>query len=335
MARFCFLSGRGRYEYHIEFEKRYGEPKLLLYYDDSTQWPAVYKSSKVFLFSINKTHYYNNMSNYIHKQNCQQKLSVLSAIDNQIVTLSPRSPYNVISGCTTRYKYNVTPKPPFDIRTTAQPVTTIPFINHNVDDSTYYDQFLVTESNRYRSSSSSTTAESAFEDVNIDDSEFAIEMFNFTGHEFNETADGNIYNGSLKMAGSSRGGMGRSFSHDVGYENELENSTEYRNDVEELFEPLSNVAAGSGSDGNDDGKKRVRRHLAPAMFSKPDGHGTVIVSCSNIGGFTSSRERWWYIAVSNCGNGKGIDITYQFRMTNGPPGDFWHEHFSADEMSNN
>lgn len=47
MARFCFLSGRGRYEYHIEFEKRYGEPKLLLYYDDDTQWPSVYKSSKV------------------------------------------------------------------------------------------------------------------------------------------------------------------------------------------------------------------------------------------------------------------------------------------------
>lgn len=58
----------------------------------------------------------------------------------------------------------------------------------------------------------------------------------------------------------------------------------------------------------------------------------LIVVCHNVGGFTSSRERWWYIAIGNCGSQKGIDIKYKFRMTNGPPGDFWHEHFSADEM---
>lgn len=56
------------------------------------------------------------------------------------------------------------------------------------------------------------------------------------------------------------------------------------------------------------------------------------MSCRNIGGFTSSRERWWYIAIANCGSQKGLDVRYKFRMTNGPPGDFWHEHFSADEM---
>lgn len=47
LARFCFISGRGRYEYEIEFDRRYGEPQLLLYYDDKTQWPSVYKSDKV------------------------------------------------------------------------------------------------------------------------------------------------------------------------------------------------------------------------------------------------------------------------------------------------
>lgn len=231
-------------------------------------------------------------------------------VDNQIVTLSPRSPYNILSGCTQRYKHNVTPKPPLDIRTASPP--TVSSINNDADDSTYFDQFLVTESNTKRSS---TTASSTYED----DNEFSIEMFNFTGHEFNETDD--TFNGSRKMA---RDGGSVQFSHDVVYENGLENSTEFRNDVEELFEPST-----SGSGDN----KRVRRHIGPPMFSKPEGRGTIIVSCSNIGGFTSSRERWWYIAVSNCGSGKGIDISYQFRMTNGAPGDFWHEHFSADEMS--
>lgn len=50
LARFCFISGRGRYEYEIEFDRRYGEPKLLLYYDDKSQWPSVYKSDKVLRF---------------------------------------------------------------------------------------------------------------------------------------------------------------------------------------------------------------------------------------------------------------------------------------------
>lgn len=47
LARFCFVSGKGRYEYEIEFDRRYGEPQLLLYYDDKSQWPSVYKSDKV------------------------------------------------------------------------------------------------------------------------------------------------------------------------------------------------------------------------------------------------------------------------------------------------
>lgn len=52
LARFCFISGRGRYEYEIEFDRRYGEPKLLLYYDDKSQWPSVYKSDKVLRFEL-------------------------------------------------------------------------------------------------------------------------------------------------------------------------------------------------------------------------------------------------------------------------------------------
>lgn len=80
LARFCFFSGRGRYEYIIEFEKLYGELQLLLYYDDKTQWPAVYKTSR----------------------SCKDKLNVLSVHDNQIVTLSAKQPHNLLSGCILR-----------------------------------------------------------------------------------------------------------------------------------------------------------------------------------------------------------------------------------------
>lgn len=53
LARFCFISGRGRYEYEIEFDRRYGDDlKLLLYYDDKSQWPSVYKSDKVLRFEL-------------------------------------------------------------------------------------------------------------------------------------------------------------------------------------------------------------------------------------------------------------------------------------------
>ncbi|CAG9577154.1 unnamed protein product [Danaus chrysippus] len=57
-----------------------------------------------------------------------------------------------------------------------------------------------------------------------------------------------------------------------------------------------------------------------------------IVTCRNSRRFRSARERWWFIAISNCGSAKGLDVRYKFLMTNGPSGDFWHEHFSADEF---
>ena len=47
LARFCFLSLDGQFEYLIEFDRDMGTPNLLLYYDDESQWPSVYHSSKV------------------------------------------------------------------------------------------------------------------------------------------------------------------------------------------------------------------------------------------------------------------------------------------------
>ncbi|XP_014256440.1 transmembrane protein 145-like [Cimex lectularius] len=59
---------------------------------------------------------------------------------------------------------------------------------------------------------------------------------------------------------------------------------------------------------------------------------SIVVQCNQARTFRSARERWWFLAVSNCNSSKGLDLYYRFLMTNGPPDDYWHEHFSADEF---
>ncbi|XP_037035543.1 transmembrane protein 145-like [Bradysia coprophila] len=267
VARFCFISGKGRYEYEIEFERRMGEPQLLLYYDDESQWPAVYKTDTT----------------------CQQKLSVLSEINNQIVTLSASSPHNLQSGCKL-YSKNNNPKAPSDT-STEKPVQP-PF------DSTYFDQFIKT-----------TTEPVTSPDPVNSTYDFGTEFFNNTDYNMTDTFNSSEF---VKIP----------YSRDMTYENDLENGTEFINDVEELFTSTSR------DDVNDN--IRLPRDIGNRGTKKEKG--TVMVICNNVGGFTSSRERWWYIAISNCRSTKGLDVRYRFRMTNGVFGDFWHEHFSADEM---
>uniref|UniRef100_A0A182NPE1 Uncharacterized protein n=1 Tax=Anopheles dirus TaxID=7168 RepID=A0A182NPE1_9DIPT len=289
LARFCFLSGKGKYEYLIEYERKLGELKLLLYYDDRTQWPAIYKTDKT----------------------CTEKLSVLHPEDNQIVTLSPRTPYNLYSGCHLR-----TPsakESPDDPLPRGGPATTRtpPTASRGVpsapaggdlkppdDDAQYYDQFLKT----------STTAEPEF--------------------AFEESTDNGTDESAYEVLLTSTGSAVRAFAGDNGEVNLLENSTDYRLLVEQLF-PAGDAVDEQAQDVRSSNRSRVRRAAAPSARYET----RLIVSCSNFGSFTSSRERWWYIAIANCdGAGKGLDVKYRFRMTNGPPGDFWHEHFSADEM---
>ncbi|KAK0054308.1 transmembrane protein 145 [Biomphalaria pfeifferi] len=56
--------------------------------------------------------------------------------------------------------------------------------------------------------------------------------------------------------------------------------------------------------------------------------------CSGIRGFKSSRERWWYIAISRCTRNNvqlsGMYLEYKVHMTNGD--DLLHQEFSADEF---
>ncbi|XP_071441224.1 transmembrane protein 145-like isoform X2 [Hetaerina americana] len=140
VARFCFLSTEGKFEYGLEYEKGYAVQNLLLYYDSIQQWPSVYKTNK----------------------SCLEKESVLSIAQNQIINLTTELPKH--SGC-----------------------------------------------------------------------------------------------------------------------------------IERLTE------------------------------------GKSVWVCHNVRSFMSSRERWWFIAFSNCNSTKGLNVRYKFLMTNGPPGDLWSEHFSADE----
>uniref|UniRef100_A0A1B0CVQ4 Putative membrane protein n=1 Tax=Lutzomyia longipalpis TaxID=7200 RepID=A0A1B0CVQ4_LUTLO len=277
VARFCFLSGRGRYEYQIEFERKYGEPSLLLYYDEKTQWPAVYKTDKT----------------------CEQKLGVLSAADNQIVTLSAKTPYNYLSGCTLRssLESEEEAKPP----PRSAPEDLTPKINDL--EPGYFDQFLKTTPSPFSTSSSTSTSETTSDGTTTE------------AASFTEVSLENTSTTVITYLGS-----------DISLGNSLENGTAYQVDVEQLFEAATEASAAPPP-----ATSRIRRSAAYPLFKK-DNRGRIIVSCRNAGGFTSVRERWWYIAISNCGSSKGLDIKYRFRMTNGPPGDFWHEHFSADEM---
>ncbi|XP_017882788.1 transmembrane protein 145-like [Ceratina calcarata] len=56
-----------------------------------------------------------------------------------------------------------------------------------------------------------------------------------------------------------------------------------------------------------------------------------IVRCLSYRKFRSSRPRWWFIALADCSSKTGLNVSYWISLTNGE-GDFWREHFSADEF---
>ena len=56
------------------------------------------------------------------------------------------------------------------------------------------------------------------------------------------------------------------------------------------------------------------------------------IICKGQRNFNTARERWWFVALSNCNSTNGLQLSYRLLMTNGPKGDLLHYHFSADEM---
>lgn len=276
MSRFCFLSEEGRYEYFIEYDRKFGDIQLLLYYDEPHQWPSVYKTSKT----------------------CQEKVATLSG--DQIITLSSKSPYFTKSGCGLRAA-STAPRGESRDSTTTQKPTASSKKDPEEMDSTYFDQFLKTttqipQSTSASYSSSDLSSTTAFVLANFTDVD--IEDFNSTNPEFKTIV----------------------FDQET-QDNNLENSTDFRAEVEEMFDESDHLNVSS----------RTKRQVFPRLYDQ-DRKQTIFVSCHNAGGFTSARQRWWYIALANCGSTKGMEVRFKFRMTNGPLGDIWHEHFSADEM---
>ncbi|XP_063632583.1 transmembrane protein 145-like [Cydia splendana] len=286
LARFCFLSLEGQFEYLIEYDKDMGTPNLLLYYDDDSQWPSVYHSSKT----------------------CKEREAVLNkAGQNQIIKLSHWFPDTEYSGCIVTKESkelpaekssSTTPKP---TKTTARPKNTTNTTSEP-SDPTYYNQFLKT------TMASTTVSDNSTISTN---STTWFEVVPTDGFFTTTVAEDELW-------------------ESIGGENDTK--MEKLNDVEMMFD-------------NDNSKHKIKRSTSELLDryrrrrlnSVPNqpGQGSVerlLVSCHNSRRFRSARERWWFIAISNCDSPKGLDIRYKFLMTNGPDGDFWHEHFSADEF---
>lgn len=56
-----------------------------------------------------------------------------------------------------------------------------------------------------------------------------------------------------------------------------------------------------------------------------------MIECYGSRAFLSRRERWWFIAVSNCDSLKGLRLKYRIIMTNDNVTS-WNRHFSADQL---
>ncbi|XP_023218945.1 transmembrane protein 145-like [Centruroides sculpturatus] len=56
-----------------------------------------------------------------------------------------------------------------------------------------------------------------------------------------------------------------------------------------------------------------------------------VYRCVHNRTFLSARERWWFIALSNCGSHKGLKLNYSITMINNE-NNIWFKHFSADEF---
>uniref|UniRef100_A0A8D0A892 Transmembrane protein 145 n=1 Tax=Sander lucioperca TaxID=283035 RepID=A0A8D0A892_SANLU len=78
LTRFCFLTDFGRLDFRFRYPKSRCCQNILLYFDDSSQWPAVYKR---------------------HEKNCYQKEAVLRPENNQVINLTTRYTW---SGCVVR-----------------------------------------------------------------------------------------------------------------------------------------------------------------------------------------------------------------------------------------
>lgn len=161
LARFCFLSERGEYEYMIEYNEEQGEINLLLYYDTEDQWPAVYKTGK----------------------NCWEREAVLNLEQNQVINLTTRFPYSKNSGCyfarsnTQTTKLQTISIPTVATRKTTTTTTTEMTTISDLITTTFYNT-----SESFNESSTTEDLNMEFEEIfeNLEDFNHAFENENVT-----------------------------------------------------------------------------------------------------------------------------------------------------------
>ncbi|RZC37360.1 transmembrane protein 145 [Asbolus verrucosus] len=256
LARFCFLSEEGQFEYFLEFNEDQGVPNLLLYYDTDDQWPAVYKTGKT----------------------CFEKEAVLHVEQNQIINLTTRH-YTLkeLSGCAFKPDSPTTPRPKLTTSTTK--ITRKTTRARRVERTTTRTTTVELPTPR----STATTP-------NTEDTTTAT----FDGFSNSPTSS-------------------EDFSH---------TTVDFKSQWENIYETEAATTIGKAPI-----KKRALK-----QSPTPQNKTNRAINCHNARKFRSARERWWFIAISNCNGNKGIHVKYKILMTNGPPGDYWHEQFSADEF---
>lgn len=113
--------------------------------------------------------------------------------------------------------------------------------------------------------------------------------------------------------------------------NETSTTEDLNQQFEEIFENLEDLSFEENGTISTTQKSPIKKRAIVAEQKKIVRK----VICRHSRKFRSSRERWWFIAVSNCNGTRGIDLKYKILMTNGPTDDYWHHHFSADEFCKN
>ncbi|KAL7835710.1 hypothetical protein SRHO_G00280570 [Serrasalmus rhombeus] len=110
LTRFCFLTDSGRLDFKFRYPKSRCCQNILLYFDESSQWPSVYKRPEKDILihfepeASSSAPYKEGSSGYLHFyfdtdticNDCYQKEAVLRPENNQVINLTTRYTW---SGC--------------------------------------------------------------------------------------------------------------------------------------------------------------------------------------------------------------------------------------------
>uniref|UniRef100_A0A6P7GNK5 Transmembrane protein 145-like n=1 Tax=Diabrotica virgifera virgifera TaxID=50390 RepID=A0A6P7GNK5_DIAVI len=297
IARFCFLSEEGQFEYEIDFNEDQGDPNLLLYYDTDDQWMAVYKTNKT----------------------CEERESVLNIKQNQIINLTARyQASKQLSGCMLLPSSSNIPTYTLIVPTLSPPTKPK---NKTVLVTKKYA--AVTEnSNTYMSGWTTTPFSTSESPSESDMTGWTTTPFLTSEHP----TEGGLYTTGLVQSLNSADDFNipATFSQQPASVTTDTVFFSTRNKNSNTIPPTFTTIAKQ--------KSVIKKRSVHTFYNNMYIRKGRTVTCHNARRFKSSRERWWFVAISNCNGTKGIDIRYRILMTNGPPGDYWHEHFSADEF---